>query len=101
MLTVLLVPSRAAALELPRRLAVSQGAIAGLLPMKTEDLVGALAEPHLLGRGLRPWDSGHGALLAARLLDDVGGPLSAGLPRGPVARVVAKTFAELRRAGVA
>jgi len=100
-LTLLLAPSRAAAMEIPRRLATVQGALAGLLPMKVMDLAAALAEPTLLGRGLRPWDSGHGALLAARLIDETaGGPLSERLPRAPVARVVAKTFGELRRAGL-
>jgi ATP-dependent helicase/nuclease subunit B len=100
-LTVLLAPSRAGALELPRRLASTQGAIAGLLPMRVMDLARALAEPVLLGRGLRSWDSGHGALLAARLLDEgPAGPLAPTLPRTPVARVLSRTFAELRLAGL-
>jgi ATP-dependent helicase/nuclease subunit B len=100
-LTVLLVPSRAAAMELPRRLAAIRGALAGPLPMKVMDLAAALAEPTLLGRGLRPWDSGHGALLAARVLEETpAGPLSPRLPRAPVARVIARTFSELRLAGL-
>ena len=100
-LTLLLAPSRAAALEIPRRLASIRGALTGILPLKVMDLATALAEPALLGRGLRPWDSGHGALLAARLLDEMpGGPLSERLPRTPVARVLARTFGELRRAGI-
>jgi RecB family exonuclease len=70
--------------------------------MKVMDLASALAEPALLGRGLRPWDSGHGALLAARILDDTAGPaFPAQLPRAPIARVVARTCGELRRAGLA
>jgi ATP-dependent helicase/nuclease subunit B len=101
-LTVLLVPSRAAALEIPRRLAtVTQRAVAGLLPMKLSDLARAIAEPGLLGRGLRAWDSGHGALLAARIASETpGGPMSDRVPLAPVARVAARTFAELREAGV-
>src|SRR5438309_12058693 len=48
---VLLVPSMAAAVELPRRLAAA-GAVAGLYPLKLLDLARAIAEPALLGQGL-------------------------------------------------
>src|SRR5437867_11339321 len=54
---VLLVPSMAAAVELPRRLAAT-GAVAGLFPPKVLDLARAVAEPALLARALRAWDTG-------------------------------------------
>jgi ATP-dependent helicase/nuclease subunit B len=101
--TVLLVPSMAAKVELPRRLASTGRAVAGLYAFKVMELAQALAEPVLLGHGLGAWDTGHDALLAARLLaDDPGGgfALPADLPRAPVAVALAKTLAELRRAGV-
>jgi RecB family exonuclease len=98
---ILLVPSRAAAVELPRRLATAKGALAGVYPFKLADLARALAEPALLGRGLGPWDPGHDALLAARLLDGAHGlPLAEDVPRRPVAVALARTLSELRRAGV-
>ncbi len=98
---VLLVPSRAAAQEIPRRLAASGKAITGLYPLTLRDLVRALAEPALLGRGLASWDSGHDALLAQRLLEDGGGlEVAPGLPRRPLARALARTLSELRREGV-
>ena len=102
---VFLTPSLAAALELPRRLASSGRALAGIYPFKVLDLARALAEPVLLGRGLRAWDSGHDALLAARLLGGAGSEgagfgLSADLPRGPVAATLARTLQALRRARV-
>jgi ATP-dependent helicase/nuclease subunit B len=102
-LTILLVPSRAAALEVPRRLVAATGrALAGLMPMKLSDLAEAVAEPVLLGRGLRPWHSGHGALIARRLLEaGPRGVLPDHLPSAPVARVLARSFAELRGAGIA
>jgi RecB family exonuclease len=100
-LTVLLVPSRAPAVEIPRRLAATGKALAGLRPMKVMELADAIAEPVLLGRGLRPWDAGHGALIAARLLDETRPSiLPDDLPRPPVARVLARTFSELRLTGV-
>ena len=100
---VLLVPSRAAALTLPRRLAsLPDGrALAGLYPMTLRDLVLALAEPALLGRGLGAWDSGHAALLAQRLLEDEDGlAVAPDLPRRPLARALARTLSELRHEGV-
>ncbi|HEY7921572.1 MAG TPA: hypothetical protein VII62_00235, partial [Vicinamibacteria bacterium] len=104
---VLLTPSIAAAVELPRRLA-SAGptgrAIAGVYAMKPLELARLLAEPVLLGRGLMPWTSGHDALVAARLLAETSGAglaLPEGTPRAPVAAALARTLAALRRAGIA
>jgi ATP-dependent helicase/nuclease subunit B len=102
--TVLLVPSMAAKVELPRRLAATGRAVAGLYAFKVVDLALAIAEPVLLGRGLRAWDTGHDALLAARLMadDPQGGfRLPADLPRPPVAAALARTLAELRRSDLA
>ena len=97
---VLLAPSQAAAWELPRRLAASGRALAGVYPFKVQDLARALAEPALLGQGLRAWDSGHAALLAGRLLDGPHGlTLPDDLPRAPLARALAQTLVALRRAG--
>ena len=98
---LLLVPSAAAAIEWPRRLAAAAGALTGLQPFRIVDLARALAEPQLLGRGLRPWDTGHDALVASRLL---AGPhdlhLPPGLPPGPVAAALARTLSGLRRSGL-
>ena len=99
---VLLAPSQAAAWELPRRLAASGRALCGVYPFKLHDFARALAEPALLGQGLRAWDSGHAALLAARLLDGSHGlSLPEDLPRAPLARALARTLVALRRAGIA
>jgi len=101
---VLLTQHRAAAEELPRRLASTGRAIAGVYAMRPLELAAALAEPVLLGRGLAHWTPGHDALLAARLLaeaDDAGLRFPEGSPRAPVATALARTLAELRRAGVA
>jgi ATP-dependent helicase/nuclease subunit B len=100
--TVLIAPSMAAVVELPRRLAMAGNAVSGLYAFKLPDLARALAEPALLGRGLLAWDGGQDALLAARLLaeDPEGGfHIAADLPKGPVAATLARTLAELRRAG--
>jgi RecB family exonuclease len=98
---VLISPSQAAVIELPRRLASAAGAQAALYAWKPLDLARAIAEPALLGLGRVAWDSGHDALLAARLLDGPHGlRLDAGLPRAPVARALARTLGELRRAGI-
>ncbi|MFN8092670.1 MAG: hypothetical protein U0599_10700 [Vicinamibacteria bacterium] len=97
---LLLVPSKAAATELPRRLASTGRALAGVYAWKPLDLARAIAEPLLLGRGLRPWDGGHDALLAARLLADTGGAglrLPEGAPIAPVAAALARTLVALRR----
>ena len=99
---VLLAPSQAAAWELPRRLAASGRALCGVYPFKLQDLARALAEPALLGQGLRTWDSGHAALLAARLLDGPHGLLlPKDLPRAPLARALARTLVALRRGAIA
>ncbi|HEX9189526.1 MAG TPA: PD-(D/E)XK nuclease family protein, partial [Vicinamibacteria bacterium] len=101
---VLLTPSLAAAVELPRRLASTGRALAAVYPMKPLDLARALAEPLLLGKALAPWTSGHDALLAARLLaesDDAGLRFPEGTPRAPVAAALARTLSALRRAGIA
>ena len=81
----------AASVELPRRLASVEGALAGLYPFKVLDLARALAEPVLLGRGLRAWDPGHDALHASRLLAEEGEGLGLppGLPRRPIAITLA------------
>jgi hypothetical protein len=101
---VLLTPSLAAAVELPRRLASTGRALAGVYPMKPLDLARALAEPVLLGQGLLPWTNGHDALLASRLLAESGGAglrLPEGTPRAPVAAALARTLTALRRGGIA
>jgi ATP-dependent helicase/nuclease subunit B len=101
---VLLTPSLAAAVELPRRLASTGPALAAVYPMKPLDLARALAEPVLLGRGLQPWTSGHDALLASRLLaesGDAGLRFPEGTPRAPVAATLARTLTALRRGGIA
>lgn len=94
----------AAAVELPRRLASTGRAVAGIYPFKVMDLARAVAEPALLGRGLLAWSAGHDALLAARLLDEAAGPrglrLAPDLPRAPVASALARTLSSLRRAGI-
>ncbi|MET0556992.1 MAG: PD-(D/E)XK nuclease family protein [Vicinamibacteria bacterium] len=98
---VLLVPSFAAARELPRRLASTGRALAGVYGLGVRDLARALAEPALLGRGLRPWNRGHASLVAARLLDGPHGlALDADLPRAPVALALARTLVALRAGGV-
>jgi RecB family exonuclease len=100
---VLLVPSMAAAVELPRRLVTAGQAVAGLYPLRLLDLARALAEPALLGRGLRAWDTGHDALLAGRLLgEEAASPLRLppDVPRPPVAAALARTLSTLRLAGV-
>jgi ATP-dependent helicase/nuclease subunit B len=102
--TVLVAPSMAAVVELPRRLAMAGKALSGLYAFKLTDLARALAEPALLGRGLSSWDGGHDALLASRLLaeDPSGGfALASDLPQGPVAATLARTLVELRRASAA
>ena len=115
---VLLTPSTAAAVELPRRLAAAGRAVAlyrfpepGSGPggkrhyhSPVLDLARAVAEPELLGKGLDDWDPGHDARLAARLLEaDSGEGLRrpAGVPLGPVAAALARTFRDLRQACIA
>jgi ATP-dependent helicase/nuclease subunit B len=100
---VLLTPSVAAAVELPRRLASTGRAVAAVYPMKPLDLARALAEPVLLGKGLLPWTSGHDALLASRLLAESGDAdlrFPEGTPRAPLAAALARTLTALRRGGI-
>jgi RecB family exonuclease len=98
---VLLVPSLASAVELPRRLATAGPGLAGLYPFKLFDLARAIAEPTLLGRGLKAWDAGHDALLAARLLDEDPSPLvPPDMPRAPLAAALARTLSDLRMGAV-
>jgi RecB family exonuclease len=98
---VLLVPSMVAAVELPRRLASSGRALAGLYPFKPIDLARAIVEPTLLASDLRAWDSGHDALIAARLLEGPHGlRIPPELPLAPVAATLARTLSALRSAGV-
>ncbi len=98
--TLLVVPSLAAAIEWPRRLAAGGKALAGLYPWKPMDLARAIAEPALLGQRLKTWDTGHDALIAAKLLAEPHGlRLPETVPRARVARTLARTLRELRRAG--
>jgi len=98
--TLLVVPSLAAAIEWPRRLAAGGKALAGLYPWKPMDLARAIAEPALLGRELKTWDTGHDALIAAKLLRAPHGlRLPDAVPQARVARTLARTLRELRRAG--
>jgi RecB family exonuclease len=100
---VLLVPSAAAGVELPRRLAMTGRALAGIYAFTVRDLAKALAWPVLLGSGRREWTGGHDALLAARLLEEPGAhPLRLGpdMPLARVAAALARTLSELRRCGI-
>jgi hypothetical protein len=73
----------------------------GVYAWKPRELARALAEPHLLGRGLGAWDPGHDALLAARLLEGPHGlRLPEHAPAAAVASALARTLAELRLAGI-
>src|SRR5687768_2355404 len=87
-------------MEIPRRLASLGKAVTGLYPLTLRDLLLALAEPALLGRGLASWDSGHDALVAQRLLEGSGLEIAGDLPRRPLARALARTLSALRREGV-
>jgi RecB family exonuclease len=110
---VLLTPSSAAAVELPRRLAARGRAVAlyrfpepgsGHYRSGVLDFARAVAEPELLGAGLAAWDAGHDARLAARLLEEDSGAglrVPADVPRGPVAAALARTLRDLRQASIA
>jgi RecB family exonuclease len=88
-------------MEIPRRLASTGRAVAGIYPLTLTDLARAVAEPPLLGRGLLAWDAGHAALVAARLLEGPHGlQLAPDVPLEPVAIALARTLSELRRAEV-
>jgi RecB family exonuclease len=99
---LLIVPSLAAAIELPRRLAQAGRALAGLYPVRPLDLARSVAEAALLGQGLQAWDTGHDALIGARLLARGHAlRLPAGVPLPHVAVALARTLSALRRADVA
>jgi hypothetical protein len=99
---VLLVPSVAAAVELPRRIAMAGRAVVGLYAMRVRDLARVIAEPVVLGAGLRAWLPGHAPLIADRLLGE--GPdafsLAPDLPRAPVAAALGRTLTALRLARI-
>ena len=98
---MLLVPSRAAGVEIPRRLASCGRAVTGIYPLTLADLARAVAEPALLGHGLQAWDGGHGALIATRLLEGPHGlKLAPDVSTARVAQALARTLSELRRAAV-
>lgn len=103
--TLFLAPSISAAQTLSRRLARVQGAHAALWTMRPIDLAERIATAPCLARGLKPWGSGHAALLVEQLLATltVAGAhpfLPDGLPPGPAARVLSRTIEDLRGAGL-
>ncbi|MCU0242238.1 MAG: exodeoxyribonuclease V subunit gamma [Vicinamibacteria bacterium] len=98
---ILIAPSRAAAVRLRRRLASQGQALAGVYAMRLDELAGKIAEPALLLRGLKPWDWGLSVRIARQALDRTPLlPADSPLPRGPIARVLARTLSDLRAAGV-
>jgi ATP-dependent helicase/nuclease subunit B len=98
---ILITPSRAAAVELPRRIAANRRALAGVYSFELRDLARKLAEAALLTRGLKPWDFGHEALIAAQLLDAPNGlRIPADMPLAPLGAALARSLASLRRAGL-
>jgi RecB family exonuclease len=99
---VLLVPSVSAAVELPRRIAMGGRPLVGVYAMRVRDLARVLAEPEVLGAGLRAWLPGHPPQIASRLLGERPDalPLAPGLPRAPVAAALGRTLMALRLAGV-
>ena len=98
--TLLVVPSVSAGQILLRRLAREKGAIAAIEAMRPVDLAARMSEARCHALGLQAWRSGHGALLAARLLAAHRELLPEGLPEAPVARVLARTLDDLRAAGI-
>ena len=98
--TLLLVPSVSAGQILLRRLAREKGAIAAVSAMRPKDLAQRMVGSQCLAAGLMAWESGHGALLSAKLLAGYPELLKPGLPEAPVARVLARTLEELRAASV-
>lgn len=98
--TLLLVPSVSAGQILLRRLAREKGAQAAISAMRPLDLARRMAESAAHAAGLLAWESGHGALLSARLLSAHPELLKPGLPEAPVARVLARTLDDLRASGV-
>jgi RecB family exonuclease len=98
--TLLLVPSVSAGQILLRRLAREKRATAAISAMRPKDLALKMAEGKCHALGLLAWQSGHGALLAAKLLASHPELLKPGLPEAPVARVLARTLEDLRAAGI-
>jgi RecB family exonuclease len=98
--TLLLVPSVSAGQILLRRLAREKGAVAAISAMRPKDLALQMAEAGAHASGLMAWESGHGALLSARLLGAHPELLKPGLPEAPVARVLARTLDDLRASGI-
>ena len=98
--TLLLVPSVSAGQILLRRLAREERAIAAVSAMRPKDLALKMAEGKCHGQGLMAWQSGHGAILSARLLASHPELLKPGLPEAPVARVLARTLEDLRASGI-
>jgi RecB family exonuclease len=94
--TLLLVPSVSAGQILLRRLAREKRAIAAISAMRPRDLAEKMAEAKCHALGLMAWQSGHGALLSAKLLAGHPELLKPGLPEAPVARVLARTLEDLR-----
>ena len=68
--------------------------------MRPRDLALKMAEALCHGQGLMHWETGHGALLSAKLLASHPELLKPGLPEAPVARVLARTLEDLRAAGI-
>lgn len=98
--TLLLVPSVSAGQILIRRLAREKHALAAISALRPRDLAEKMAATRCHGVGLQVWGSGHGALLAAKLLAAHPELLKPGLPEAPVARVLARTLDDLRSAGI-
>ncbi len=98
--TLLLVPSVSAGQILLRRLARKKGALAGVSALRPRDLALKMAEAKCHVAGLMAWRSGHGALLAAKLLGAHPELLKPGLSEAPVARVLARTLDDLRAASI-
>ena len=87
-------------MEIPRRLASTGRAVAGIYPLTLDDLARAVAEPALLGRGLlrlgRRARRAAGGAPARRATRPRGS--AAGRAPPPVAAALARTLSELRRA---
>ena len=98
--TLLLVPSVSAGQILLRRLAREKRAMAAISAMRPRDLAIKMAESACHARGFMAWETGHGALLSARLLASHPELLKPGVPEGPVARVLARTLEDLRAADI-
>lgn len=98
--TLLLVPSVSAGQILIRRLARERRALAAVAALRPRDLAEKMAATLCHAAGLQVWGSGHGALLAAKLLAAHPELLKPGLPDAPVARVLARTLDDLRSAGI-